>query len=118
MSLLKRERLLQLFAIHLTHLENNCREERLTAFDQVCSKIIPILDASLSKFFPQTPPDVKSTFRTLFLIFVSGLYPCTHLSAKAKCRFNQSRAKTIEHTEYGRISLTRHYAFGSQPCGK
>jgi AcrR family transcriptional regulator len=93
MSLLKHTRLLELMAIHLTHLENNCREERLTAFDKVCSKIVPILDASLSKFFPLTPPDVKSTFRTLFLIFVNGLYPCTHLSAKQNAALTKADLK-------------------------
>ena len=105
MSLLKHERLLQLMSIHLTHLENNCREERLTAFDKTCSKIIPIIDASLSKFFPQTPPDVKSTFRTLFLIFVSGLYPCTHLSAKQNAALTKAELKPLNTQNTEELAL-------------
>ncbi len=83
-SMVKREKMLRLFSIHLTAIENNCSLEKLIAFKKDSAIVFDIFNTAIQKFFPNTPVKDQNLFRSEFFIYVLGVYPFTHLSKKQR----------------------------------
>jgi len=90
-SLTKREKMLRLFSIHLTAIENNCRTEKLIEFKKNAAIIFNVFCGGIDKFFPNTTMAAKKAFRSEFFIYIFGLYPFTHLSKNQKTAMRKAR---------------------------
>lgn len=77
-ALVKRENMLQLFSIHFTILETNCRLENITAFKRVILHTFDILDASIVKFFGTESSKKRMDFEYLLFVQMAAIYPLTN----------------------------------------
>jgi AcrR family transcriptional regulator len=77
-----RDKMLRLFVILCTNIENQCRLENLTEFKRESGAAFITIEEGLTKFFPKAPADVKKAFRTGFMTYMHGLYPLAYPSQK------------------------------------
>jgi AcrR family transcriptional regulator len=89
-----REKMLNLLSILTTMVENQCRTENLALFKRDAGGVIAAILMGLEKYFPGTAPEKQQFFRTMFLTYIHGLFPLTHLSKK------QIEAMKIAGKEY------------------
>lgn len=75
-------KMLRLFAILCTNIENQCRLERLAEFKKEVGVVFVTLRESLEKFFPHTGADIKMSFMTALLTYMHGLYPLAYPTQK------------------------------------
>jgi AcrR family transcriptional regulator len=76
------DKMLRLFVILCTNIENQCRLEKLTEFKREAGAAFTTIRGGLDKFFPQAPADVKHMFMMAFVTYMHGLYPLAYPSQK------------------------------------
>jgi AcrR family transcriptional regulator len=81
-TLASRGKMLRLFVILCTTIENQCRLENLTEFKRESRAAFITIGDALAKFFPKAPADAKQAFMTAFLTYMHGLYPLAYPSQK------------------------------------
>jgi AcrR family transcriptional regulator len=77
-----RDKMLRLFVILCTNIENQCRLENLTEFKRESGAAFRTIGEGLDKYFPKAPADVKYAFMTAFMTYMHGLYPLAYPSQK------------------------------------
>jgi hypothetical protein len=94
-----RDKMLRLFVILCTNIENQCGLEKLTVFKKEVGCVFVTLRESLDKYFPQTDLAKKNFFMTAFLSYMHGLYPLAYPSKK------QLDAMTLAGREYAPVDF-------------
>jgi hypothetical protein len=81
-TVVPRDKMLRLFVILCTNIENQCGLEKLTVFKKEVGCVFVTLRESLDKYFPQADPSKKHFFITVLLSYMHGLYPLAYPSKK------------------------------------
>lgn len=81
-TLIKQNKMMKLFSILFTTLENNSSTEKLAEFKKKIMDLQSTFYESLSQYFPNASPENKMVFGTAFFSYILGLYPMTHSSQK------------------------------------
>ncbi|MDR1466302.1 MAG: TetR/AcrR family transcriptional regulator, partial [Treponema sp.] len=78
------DKMLKLYCILTTNIENQCGLEKLTDFKRETLPVFDVIRESLDKFFPHASNENKAFFMTAFLANMLGLYPLVHPTKKQK----------------------------------
>jgi AcrR family transcriptional regulator len=76
------DKMMKLFSILFTTLENNSEVEKLADFKKTIMDVIATFSASLDQYFPSATAENKAVFTSAFFSYVLGLYPMSNLSQK------------------------------------
>jgi AcrR family transcriptional regulator len=76
------DKMLRLFCILTTIIENQCGIEKLTEFKRETAGCFSIIQASLDKFFPAASQSGKEFFMFSFLASLLGMYPLANPTEK------------------------------------
>lgn len=79
-TLSRRKTLFKLLSMNVFDMERGSRRERIIDFKRVFKNAYDALDSALIKFFPQTKPEVRSEFHSIFWPFLSGVYLFANLT--------------------------------------
>ncbi|MDR1655465.1 MAG: hypothetical protein LBR96_05650, partial [Treponema sp.] len=81
-TIVPRDKMLRLFVILCTNIENQCGLEKLAVFKKEVGCVFVTLRKSLDKYFPQTDISKKDFFITALVSYMHGLYPLAYPSKK------------------------------------
>jgi AcrR family transcriptional regulator len=76
------DKMLKLFSILFTFLENNSGIEKLAEFKKEVMKVMGVITASVEKYFPAAAAENRNLFVTALFAYILGLYPMSHDSQK------------------------------------
>ena len=101
-----REKMLRLFAILCTNIENQCRLEKLVEFKKEAPAGFIAIGAALEKFFPRAGIEKVADFMVGFLTYMHGLFPLAYPSQK------QLDAMALAGMEYRRLDFKASFYQG------
>ncbi|BCN31075.1 TetR family transcriptional regulator [Anaeromicropila herbilytica] len=82
--LISHEKMLQLFSILYTVLENNSGIEKLVEFKKKVVKVMGAVSESVDKYFQSSTDTSRAEFVSAFFAYILGLYPMSHLTDKQR----------------------------------